>query len=311
MEFSYRGNHLRGFIDVPQGSGRHPAILIIHGSGTTDVFGGNREYNGPYLRLRETFKAAGLATVIWDKAGNGCSTGNYSDGNPIRERSSEGIAALNALKERPEIDSSRMGLWGISQGGWIAPMMAVRSKDVSFIIVVSAPARDAVAQLEYQALTALRASGVADSEVREIGKRLARAFAIMRAGGSVEEFAAEVEPLKKYPAVGALGVTTGTQEQYAAWQNSMDHHYRPDTALRELQQPVLAIFGDRDVLVDWRESSRIYREALSAGGNTDVTIKVFRNSDHNIFERGSDSKFSEGYLQTMNSWLQNHTQSRH
>jgi pimeloyl-ACP methyl ester carboxylesterase len=165
--------------------------------------------------------------------------------------------------------------------------------------------------LEYQAMSALRADGMADADVRDVASHLARAFAIMRAGGTVDEFSAAVEPLKKFSALRDLGITQGTPEQYAAWQNSMDHQYRPDTALRELHLPVLAIFGGRDVLVDWRESMQIYREAFRAGGNTDLTIKVFRNSDHNIMTPGSDSELAKDYLRTMRSWLKKHVHSRH
>ena len=82
----------------------------------------------------------------------------------------------------------------------------------------------------------------------------------MRAGGSVEDYAAAIEPLQKYAALRDLGFLVGTPDSYRAWQNSMDYQYRPDTALRELQQPVLALFGDRDVLVDWRDSVPILRD---------------------------------------------------
>src|SRR5205814_10654447 len=54
--------------------------------------------------------------------------------------------------------------------------------------------------------------------------------------------------------------TVGTPEGYRAWQSTTDFVYRPDTALRELTQPTLAMFGDHDVLVDWRESVAIRSE---------------------------------------------------
>src|SRR5688572_1956364 len=77
FEFVSGQNTLRGFIDLPPGPGPHPVILIIHGSGTTDVFHASTVYNGLYAELRQTFREAGFATAVWDKAGNGCSTGSY------------------------------------------------------------------------------------------------------------------------------------------------------------------------------------------------------------------------------------------
>jgi uncharacterized protein len=310
FEFSFRDSHLRGFIDIPTGPGPHAAVLVLHGSGGTDVFHHALEYNGQYTALRNTFRSAGVATVVWDKAGNGCSTGSYADGNPIRERAGEAVAALRALKERRDIDASRMGIWGISQGGWVAPMVAVQTADVSFLILVSTPGRDAVSQLEYQALTRLRTNGTPEAEVRTAGMHLRLAFALMRAGGSREAYAAAVAPLQKYTALRDLGILSGTQESYSAWQNSIDYQYRPDTALRELQQPVLAVFGERDVLVDWRDSEQIFRESFRAGGNPDLTIKVFPNADHNLMTAGPDPQFVQGYLPLLRDWLHRHLDRR-
>jgi len=303
FEFGFRESQLRGFIDFPAGPGPHAAVLVLHGSGGTDVFHSNSEYNGHYRALRDTFRSAGVATVIWDKAGNGCSTGSYSSGNPIRERAGEAVAALRTLKQRGDIDALRIGLWGISQGAWAAPMAAVQDADVSFLILVSAPGRDALSEFEYQAVTALRVNGTPEAELRVAATHLRRAFAIMRAGGSVEDYAAALEPLQKYAALRELGFMVGTPDSYRAWQNSVDFQYRPDTALHELQQPVLAVFGDRDVLVDWRDSVPILRESLRAGGNRDVTIKVLHNADHNLMSVGSDPHFVPDYLPLLRDWL--------
>jgi alpha/beta superfamily hydrolase len=135
VEFQSGANVLRGFIDLPQRIGRHPAILIIHGARPTDV----TDDNDYYTELRKAFSRVGIATLIWDKAGNGCSSGAYSGELPIRERATETLAALKVLKERSDIDSSRIGIWALSQGGWVAPMTAVRSNDVAYLILVSGP----------------------------------------------------------------------------------------------------------------------------------------------------------------------------
>lgn len=99
----------------------------------------------------------------------------------------------------------------------------------------------------------------------------------MRAGGAVAEFVEAVKPLQKYPSFRELGITTGTAENYRAWQDAVDFQYRP----------VLALFGDHDVLVNWRESERIFRQTFEEGGNREVTIKVFKNADHNLMTGSS------------------------
>jgi uncharacterized protein len=69
VEFQSGGNTLRGFIDLPKRPGRHPAILIVHGGADSDV-----TVNPYHDEMRRAFRAAGIATLIWDKAGNGCSS---------------------------------------------------------------------------------------------------------------------------------------------------------------------------------------------------------------------------------------------
>jgi uncharacterized protein len=306
FEFVDAENVLRGFIDFPKGSGPHAAVLIVHGSGKTDVFHGGGFYYGNHEQLRNTFREAGFATVVWDKPGDGCSSGSYAPGIPLRQRAHETTLALRALKQRSDIDPSRMGLWALSQGGWVAPMAAVQTNDVSFLVLVSGPGRDVPGLTEYQALSRLKAQGIGGRELETAAVHLRRALAIMRAGGPIESYVAAVEPLQRYPVLREFGITEGTPENYRFWQNVVDFQYRPDTALRELRQPVLAIFGDRDDVVDWRESIQVYREAFKSGGNGDVTIKVFKDADHELLRVDSKTQPVAGYLETMKQWLSKH-----
>lgn len=196
IDFQSGGNELRGFIDFPEGSDRHPAILIVHGGGDTDV-----TVDTYYDEMRRAFRAAGIATVIWDKAGNGCSSGKYSTGWPIQERASETLAAVAMLAKRHDIDPHRIGLWALSQGGLVAPMAATRSNDIAFLIVASGLGRDALSQGLYPSIRLLRDSGVDAAEATSAYLHLRRSLAILRAGGRAEDAVAECEVLARYPAL--------------------------------------------------------------------------------------------------------------
>jgi len=111
VEFQSGDNTLRGFIELPKGHGKHPAIMMVHWGNPTDV-----TVDSYYDEMRGAFRAAGIATVIWDKAGNGCSSGEYASRLPIQERASEAIDAVAMLKKRDDIDPHRIGLWALSQG---------------------------------------------------------------------------------------------------------------------------------------------------------------------------------------------------
>jgi uncharacterized protein len=118
---------LAGTLSVPAGPGRHSAVAIVHGS-------------GPALRdegqfLTGLFLEHGIAVLAYDKRGNGESTGIY----PGESASSANIdvyardadAAVRFLSRQPELDPHHLGLFGGSQGGWIVPLAAARTKLVS------------------------------------------------------------------------------------------------------------------------------------------------------------------------------------
>lgn len=315
FDFSSDGNRLRGFIDLPTAPGPHPAIVIVHGSGVTDVADGDGPYSGSYAQMRAAFRSAGFATVVWDKAGNGCSEGRYLHADDVYARANEVVAAVEALRAREEIDASRIGAWGISQGGWVAPMAAVRSSAIRFLILVSGPGKDFFSTWGYQAMQRLRAEGIPMPEAEAAVSAMHRALTVMRAGGSFEEFTKASRPLLKYPVFGQqLGITGGTAQTYAKgasppfmriWTTSAD------TYLSALDVPLLAIFGDRDDKIDWRESIRAYREAYAHAGNRDLTIKVFKNASHDLFDarpakaapNQPQRRLAPGYLATMTDWL--------
>jgi pimeloyl-ACP methyl ester carboxylesterase len=299
FEFSSRGNVLRGFIDAPAAAGRHPAILMIWGSGEIDL-NADRDFVSP---MQEAFRRAGVATVAWDKAGMGCSSGKYERFFPLHERTDEALAALAELKKRADIDSSRVGAWGLSQGGWVAPMIAVRNPELAFLILVSGPGRDAMSQGAFYTANLLRESGASDAEIGAARVILQRATAVAIAGGTPAELQKVLQPLERYPQLkesGALDVTkngvfSGVQS-YPEWSTSAD------LLLRQVPQPTLAIFGESDQIVDWRESTAIYRDAYARSGNMNLTIKTFPNATHNLM-RTDAPKLVDAYLDAMTQWL--------
>jgi pimeloyl-ACP methyl ester carboxylesterase len=308
IEFRSETNTLRGFIDLPEGSGRHPAVVMVQGSSPSDVTVDTR----PFEELRAAFKRAGIAMLIWDKAGSGCSEGKYSHAFPLRERATEALAAVQLLRQRDDIDPTRIGLWGVSQGAWVAPMTAVRSKDVAFLITVSAPGRDAISQMIFAGVTALRNSGIEPAEVDRARTTLESAFAIARAGGTPEEFVAAVGPLQKYSVLREWSMLDASSRGLmSAVQYVPDWSISADLVLAAVRQPTLAIFGDRDPLIDNSESIAIYRDTFARSGNADLTIRTLSNAGHAMVatpgKRGvAASIFADGYIETMIEWLRAH-----
>jgi uncharacterized protein len=125
--FSGAAGTLTGTLLIPDGDGPHPAVVLVHGSGS-----GRRESFGP---LPYVFASHGLAVLTFDRRGSG-----YSDGAwprvSIDDQAGDVLTAVAVLAERPDIDPDSIGLYGSSPGGWVAPLAAARSRATAFVVLV-------------------------------------------------------------------------------------------------------------------------------------------------------------------------------
>ncbi|WP_167568570.1 alpha/beta hydrolase family protein [Brevibacillus migulae] len=118
---------LNGTLFTPDQPGRHPAIVLVHGSSSN-----SRE---KYRQEAEMFAKAGLVTLIYDKRADGFSQSRVG-GRSYSVLASDVLAAVAALGEDPAVDPAKIGLWGISEGGMVAALAASQSPQVSFLITV-------------------------------------------------------------------------------------------------------------------------------------------------------------------------------
>src|SRR5262245_42663360 len=114
FEFVADGNVLRGVVDLPAGGVPRAVLLFVHGYGRTDVVAQNWYYD-----LRSRFTELGLATAVWDKPGCGKSEGAFDIDQPVAGSAREVVAAVREIRARTLPGVTKVGLWGISRGGWI------------------------------------------------------------------------------------------------------------------------------------------------------------------------------------------------
>lgn len=161
---------LRAVLQRPNGSGRFPAVVLIHGSGRMTAEDASQWSARQWLDL-------GVAVMAYDKRGVGGSTGVYSGVGPTNSDrmfdllADDALAAVAALKSHANIESSRIGLFANSQGGWIAPLAASRSRDVAFLISVSGPVSTVGEENEFSRLAgadpgSIQGLSAADIETR-------------------------------------------------------------------------------------------------------------------------------------------------
>ena len=106
---------------------------------------------------------------MYDKRGVGDSTGEFPDDliSSFGDLAGDAIAGQTHLSERPDIDSARIGFWGFSQGGWLAPLAATRSDKTAFVICVGGPGVDGESQMQFAIPNLMRADGFTEEEIAE------------------------------------------------------------------------------------------------------------------------------------------------
>ena len=241
------------------------------------------------------------------------------------------LAGIEYLKSREEIDPDRIGLIGHSEGGLIAPMVAVKSPDVAFIVLMAGQGitGEEISYLQSDLIS--RAEGV-DNET------IARNNALMKSMYSVikeeqnDTIAAEklrklivdeVENMSEKEKMNSgysedvldAQVNAQVQNLISPWMRFF-LTYDPVPTLMKVKCPVLAINGEKDLQVPPKENLQAIEEALKAGGNRDYTVKELPGLNHlfQTAQTGSPSEYakinetiSPAALELIGNWVSEHT----
>ncbi|MEO5951005.1 MAG: alpha/beta hydrolase [Chloroflexia bacterium] len=298
---------LAGLLTMPEGYASYPAIAIVDGSGE-----GVRK-DPLFAVLAELFGSAGFATLTWDKPGYGDSTGSWAN-QTFEDRAHEAIAATSYLRNRPDIKANSVGLWGVSQGGWVTPLAASLSNDIAFVISVSGPGVSPHDQEIYRVEHELRSDGISPEEIKQALAFYSGRLQMIRDGRSLEEIYALYPEEKLKSSVWVDYVPELGANEVEFMTGIMDYDPRP--ILRAVRCPLLGIWGETDRLVPALLSAEIFRQELEAGDNDDFTLKIFADADHgiNTNETGSRTEraqrrerneryFAPGYFDLMKNWL--------
>jgi pimeloyl-ACP methyl ester carboxylesterase len=134
VELPSHGVRLSGSIVFPERPPIHAAVVFIHGSGK----------QGRNMSWAERFAKEGIAALVYDKRGAGKSGGEYESEQSVSEKNiallaDDAVSALNTLSRHPALKGIPVGLAGISQAGWIAPLAAEKSDLAKFLVLWSGP----------------------------------------------------------------------------------------------------------------------------------------------------------------------------
>ena len=326
------GITLAGTLTFPSSEGPVPAVLLPSGSGPQDrdetVFG-----HRPFLVLADHLTRNGIAVLRVDDRGVGGSTGNFEKATAV-DFASDAMAGVAYLRNRREIDHKQIGLIGHSEGGMIAPMVAVKSPDVAFIVLIASPGL-AIVKMEYSELVrTLKANGARDDLIVKNRAVLESLFGLIRQETDsltildgftsviTEFFRGLSEEEKKITGISEENLKAHIRDQFQRLHSPWFRFYLPydpGIVLQKVTCPVLAINGEKDIQVPPKENLHAIGRALKAGGNKNFTVKELPNLNHLLqsAETGSISEYgkieetmSPTALKLIGHWILKQTATR-
>jgi pimeloyl-ACP methyl ester carboxylesterase len=301
VRFSNGDVRLSGTLISPVTGGKHPAIILVHGSGAE-----NREYMLPWARF---LIRRGVAVLGYDKRGVGESTGDWNTAS-FDDLAGDAVAAVEYVKTRADIDRAHIGLLGISQAGWIMPLAAVRAKDLAFLVSISGAGVPAAETTIDQARNEMTMTGMPPQTVDEIIGLLKLQYEFARTGKGWDEYAAARDKLVAKMGAAPKTIPGTPDDPYFQFIRRI-YFYDPVPTLRQLQTPTLALWGELDNNVLAEKNRAAWAAALEAGGNRDYTLKILPKANHAQWEAkiGSNAetkslqRFVPSYFTTIDDWL--------
>lgn len=320
---------LAGTLTSPVSARPSPAVVMITGSGAQNR---DEEILGFKLfrLIADHFTRNGIAVLRYDDRGVGSSTGSTSQ-STTADFAGDVLAAILWLKARPDIDPKRIGLCGHSEGGIVAPMVASRSQDVAFIVLMSTMGVTGERILLSQAEAAGRAEGASAENLKKQAEFQRRIFRVVREGKGWEELRAEMlrdtlAQIEKMPPEQRRTIPDANAYAQKAVEASLkmpeSPWFRyfldldPVLYLQKVRCPVLALFGELDTQVPADENRQAIVAALEKGGNHNYTVEVLPKTNHLYIAAVTGSpreypalkkEFVPGFLDLLTRWIRAQT----
>lgn len=261
---------IEGTLRIPRGNGPFPLVVCLSGSGP-----GPR---GAFKLLGDRLLAKGIAIFDYDKRGVGKSTGHFDDRIPLIQ--ADAAAVVRALRARPDIDHAHVAICGLSQGGVIGPLVAADDPEIAAVVTLSGPAGSNPKMFLDGMRAQLRSGGRSPASIDHICEAV---YAWMQSR-SAKEPAERIKALRA-AAVEAFASDGRSRENAEGAVAILDtpvllsmYEVQPSAALTRIKVPVLALYGDKDTVIDI--ANAVPEAKMALRNNPDATVVVIPGASH-------------------------------
>lgn len=280
---------LAGTLTLPNTKGKFPAIVLITGSGPQNR---DEELMGhkPFLVLADFLTRNGFAVLRFDDRGTNKSEGNFQTAT-TPDLASDVKSAVKYLKSRSEVNPLRIGLMGHSEGGIIAPMVAVECKDVNFIVLLAGTGISGKEILLKQQDLIGHANGMKEEDLRTTAEINSTIYKMIDEIQNTDTLKSKIKEylLIKSKDIPGLNIPEGSSlneivdmqiNQITSPWMLYFIRYNPSPVLSKVKCPVLAVVGSKDLQVPAEINLKAIENALKSAGNKQYQVKELPSLNH-------------------------------
>jgi pimeloyl-ACP methyl ester carboxylesterase len=310
--FDSVGAKMTGVLIEPPGAPdtKRPLVVMVHGSERTSPIGGVYGY---------AMAAQGVSVFVYDKRGTGGSEGEYTQNFELLAED-----AAHALEQARSMTAGRFGragFFGGSQGGWVAPLAATRTR-ADFVAIGFGLVASPIEEDREQMVSEVRAAGLGRNAEALVG-RLSDATGKLLLSGFAEGYT-ELDAVRAEMAGQPWAAKIAGEHSGAIARMSNDElrrvgrarfdnleliwNYDALAALTKLDTPLLWVLAgeDREAPIETTRSALL---GLAKAGKP-VDVYLFPQTDHGMWEFTTDAsgerqitRITDGYLRLLADWI--------
>ncbi|MGB6124555.1 MAG: alpha/beta hydrolase [Gordonia sp. (in: high G+C Gram-positive bacteria)] len=241
-----------------QDANPHGVVIFVQDRGPNDAD------TGTYRPIWDAYAKAGFAVLSWDKPGVDGAPGNWLN-QTIHDRVSEVQSVISWAYKRPDLDTTRIGIWGEGQAGFVVPEVLAARSDIRFATLVG-PSTNWIHDRLFAVRADLTARGDSTTEVAAAVDRRDRFFTLLESGSNYQTYVRSGidSPPMLAPAFAFA-----------------ERNFRADAAnaVARISTPLLLVLGGEDRAVDITQTESLYRSKMRSDL---LTVKTFADATHTI-----------------------------